>query len=153
MWEVDTIGFYGPVILVFINIINLWTQRTYLVGYILFVSLNSVLNFILKTWIKQERPSKNGISIRHITDGYGMPSAHAQSTMFSIIYLFLVNGSYAWLSMGIGILILTIYQRWKSKSHTMEQLAVGSLVGMIFSTFSYRMTYIIIRAEYNHPTI
>ena len=77
--------------------------------------------------------------MRNITDGYGMPSAHAQSTMFSIIYLFLVNGSYFWLFIELGIYVLTIYQRWKTKMHTMEQLAVGSLIGGVFSIFAYKM--------------
>lgn len=135
---IEKIGFLGPLILFLKNIVNLWKQRIYLVGYVFFTFCNSLVNAVLKQYIKQERP-KNGTSMRHITDGYGMPSAHAQSTMFSIIYLFLVNGSYFWLFIGLGIHVLTVYQRWKTKMHTMEQLCIGSLIGGFFSLFAYKM--------------
>lgn len=138
---INMIGFIGPLILFSVNIVKLWNQKPYLGGYLFFVFLNSVLNQVLKITIKEERPIKDGISIRNNKDGYGMPSAHAQSAMFSVFYLFLVKRSYLWLLIGLFIIALTLYQRWKSRMHTIKQLAIGSLVGLIFSFFGYYLSY------------
>lgn len=138
---VDRIGFIGPLILFSINIVKLWNQKPYLGGYLIFVFLNSIVNHVLKITIKEERPMQNGISIRNKKDGYGMPSAHAQSAMFSVIYLFLVKRSYSWLLIGLFITLLTLYQRWKTKMHTIKQLIIGSLIGFIFSLFGYYLSY------------
>lgn len=135
---IDKLGFIGPLILFSINIIKLWNQKPYLGGYLIFAGLNTILNQVLKITIKEERPIKNGISKRH---GYGMPSAHAQSAMFSVLYLFCVKRSYKWLLIGLFITSLTIYQRWKSRMHTIKQLVVGSLIGFTFSLFAYYLSY------------
>lgn len=145
-------GFLGPIILLLINIVELWNQRVYFRGYIGFIGLNTLLNQVLKKWIKQERPKMNEMVGRHKKDGYGMPSAHAQSVMFSVIYLFLVNGSYVWLMVGLSICIVTIYQRWSTKMHTMEQLIVGSLIGAGFSIIAYQITYEWIHSLYREKS-
>jgi len=137
----DAIGLFAPFILFGITIWVLRTQPPYLGGYVFFVVLNSLLNNVLKLWIKEERPNKNGVALRHITEGYGMPSAHAQSTFFSISFLYLVTQSVTWLIIGCFIGALTLYQRWKFKMHSVEQLGIGAIVGIGFSILGYQLTY------------
>jgi membrane-associated phospholipid phosphatase len=131
----DLLGFLAPFILFGLTTWLLRTQTYYLGSYVLLAILNSGLNQVLKLWIKEERP------MRHITEGYGMPSAHAQSSFFSIAFLYLVNRSPKWLIIGCFIGALTLYQRWKYRMHSMEQLAVGSVVGIGFAMLGYQMSY------------
>jgi membrane-associated phospholipid phosphatase len=120
--HVYDIGFYGPWILALIAIINLRNMQYYLVGYLVFSFLNKATNSMLKKVFKQPRPS-------HIP-GYGMPSAHAQSMFFSTAFLYCTKGSAELLIMELALCALTLYQRWKVKAHTPEQLAVGALIGI-----------------------
>jgi membrane-associated phospholipid phosphatase len=140
---VDKLGFMGPLILLCIVIFNLWNQKIYLISYLVFFIGNTILNKILKIIIKQKRPG-DGLKIMNEeysgVEIYGMPSGHAQSSFFSISFLYLVKGSPAWLIVGLFIAVLTVYQRWKYRQHTTEQLFTGSVVGIGFSYISYYVT-------------
>ena len=104
---------------------------------------NTILNKVLKIIIKQKRPG-DGLKIMNEeysgVEIYGMPSGHAQSSFFSISFLYLVKGSPSWLIVGLFISALTIYQRWKYRQHTVEQLFAGSVIGIGFSYISYYVT-------------
>jgi membrane-associated phospholipid phosphatase len=140
---IEKIGFMGPLILLCIGIYNLWNQQKYLLSYLVFFIGNTILNKILKIIIKQKRPS-DGIKIMNEEysgeEIYGMPSGHAQSSFFSIAFLYFVKGSPTWLIIELFIATLTIYQRWKYRQHTLEQLFTGSLVGVGFAYFSFYLT-------------
>jgi membrane-associated phospholipid phosphatase len=140
---IDKLGFLGPLILLCIGIYNLWNQQKYLLSYLVFFIGNTILNKILKIIIKQKRPS-DGIKIMNEEysgeEIYGMPSGHAQSSFFSIAFLYFVKGSPTWLIIELFIATLTIYQRWKYRQHTLEQLFTGSLVGVGFAYFSFYLT-------------
>lgn len=143
----DSIGFFGPGIL-FIDVIwKLWGQRPYFLGYLATFALNYPLNKFLKLCIKQPRPeggrsfmgeSYNG------ADHYGMPSLHAQSTAITVAFLFLVKGFSYWTILSIFILALVVYQRWKYRRHTIEQLIVGSLLGGIMGAGGFYLTKTVI---------
>jgi len=62
---IDIIGLFAPFILFGISAWVLRTQPPYLGGYVFFAILNSLFNQVLKSWIKEERPNKNGVAIRH----------------------------------------------------------------------------------------
>jgi len=140
---IDKLGFLGPLILLCIGIYNLWNQQKYLLSYLVFFIGNTILNKILKIIIKQKRPS-DGIKIMNEEysgeEIYGMPSGHAQSSFFSIAFLYFVKGSPTWLIIELFIATLTIYQRWKYKQHTLEQLFTGSFVGIGFAYLSFYIT-------------
>jgi len=128
----DNIGFFGPILLVLISISQLWNQRPYLIGYLVFLFGNTTVNKLLKMSIKQARPSDGRSIINEDyvgADKFGMPSAHAQSAFFSITYLYLTKDTSYWLLIGIFISALTLYQRWSYRRHTAEQLWVGAAVG------------------------
>jgi len=64
---------------------------------------------------------------------YGMPSGHAQSCMFSVMFYYLIYGMNEILYIMLFIISLTIYQRWFNKNHTLFQLLIGCIIGSIVS--------------------
>lgn len=141
IYELDQIGFFGPFILMFINIYNLLSQPYYLIGYLVSLLMNSGVNKILKGIIKEPRPD-NSIDITNIevhngADIYGMPSGHSQSVSFSTVFIYLVQKSEWLLLFNTIILVLTILQRWNYRKHTIGQLLVGSIVGALVGSISY----------------
>ena len=139
----DTVGFLGPFILFGIGVWQLWGNNGFWCAYLVVFVTNSIINKIVKVIVKQPRPN-DGESIMNEnytgTEQYGMPSAHAQSVFSSLTFLYLVKESPAWLIGELFIAGLTIYQRWKYRRHTMEQLGVGAVLGMIVAYGGYFMT-------------
>lgn len=96
--------------------------------------LNTVLSVTLKQILNQERP------VSALRSGPGMPSSHAQSIFFTVVFTIL--SVVEWL--GINGLTLTIsglalalgsYLSWLRVSqqfHTISQVLVGSAVGSVF---------------------
>jgi membrane-associated phospholipid phosphatase len=138
----DTIGFFGPFIILCIGIISLWKQSKYLYGYLLFYVINTFINKFIKLIVREPRP-KDGKNIMEFEktlyegiEEYGMPSGHAQSCFYSMTYLYLVKENPLWLIVELFIASLTIYQRWSYHRHTAQQLMVGSLVGIFIGWVS-----------------
>ena len=134
MYILDVVGFFGPIILLFISIMQLLNQRAYLIGYLVFFACNILLNSIVKLNVKQDRPinGRNIIPNESYSgvNKYGMPSSHAQSVFFSLTYLHLVKDLHALFIIELFICALTLYQRWNYRRHTTEQLCVGALLGI-----------------------
>ena len=139
----DTVGFLGPFILFGIGVWQLWGNNGFWCAYLVVFVMNSVINKIAKVIVKQPRPN-DGESIMNENytgaEMYGMPSAHAQSVFSSLTFLYLVKESPAWLIGELFIAGLTVYQRWKYRRHTMEQLGVGAIFGMFVAYGGYFMT-------------
>lgn len=133
----------GPIILFFINIISLGNQKRYLLYYILFYFVNDILNGILKGIIKQPRPIgyqnyyESGSIYKGVHLNYGMPSGHSQSSLFSLVFLWLVTKSPFLLIIESIICLFTLYQRWKNKKHSIEQLFVGGIIGSLMAYLTY----------------
>jgi membrane-associated phospholipid phosphatase len=131
------IGFYGPIILIGINIYFLYDRFFWLCIYLCFIVINTLINKALKIWIKEPRPNngKYFISFERLEkeENYGMPSGHAQSAMFSIIFYYLIFGIDEVLYVMFVITILTIYQRYINKNHSSLQLGIGLIVGGILA--------------------
>jgi len=75
---------------------------------------------------------------------WGMPSGHAQMASFVLAFYYFVRGNYLRLGsrFDIGTLLfaamcllfmMTLYQRWDTKAHTIAQLVVGTIVGILFA--------------------
>jgi membrane-associated phospholipid phosphatase len=93
-----------------------------------------VVNKSIKLWVRQPRPTGGKSILGEVyggADEYGMPSAHAQSVLYSTIFLYLAKGDVVWLLSGLGIAVLTIYQRWSYRRHTIAQLFVGAVCGCV----------------------
>ena len=143
----DTIGFFGPLIVFIISFIKLWKQTNYLIGYIIFHFINKYINNILKVSIRQNRPIGGRSIINETYTGinkYGMPSSHTQAVAYSIAFLYLTKGSIPFLILEIFILALTFYQRWKYRRHTIEQLTIGIIVGSLIGVIGHYITKYII---------
>ena len=127
------IGYYGPLILIGINIYNLRDRFFWLVTYFIFVIINTFINKELKKWIKEPRPIgwKKFATFEKLEreESFGMPSGHAQSAMFSVMFYYLLFGIDEILYIMILIMALTLYQRFINKNHTTFQLMIGLFVG------------------------
>ena len=95
---VDIVGYLAPFILFFTSICLLRTKSYFFVYYIIGFGLNILLNILLKGIIQQPRP-KEDIKLINISknngkrisyDVYGMPSAHAQLSFYSLVFIYLV---------------------------------------------------------------
>ena len=140
---IEFIGFNGPYITSIITVARLLMRYQYLIAYILFYYTNQEINKILKIVIKQERPTNGQSFAKEKYEGaqkYGFPSGHAQSIFFSLSFLYLVTNSKILLLVTCSIATLTLYQRWNSRKHTVEQLFAGSVVGSFNGYLSYRIT-------------
>jgi membrane-associated phospholipid phosphatase len=142
---IDRIGFYGPTINFIIGFISLLKQAKYLSGYLVFTGMNYILNGLLKTTFKEVRPSGgiplyDGEEEYYNRDKYGMPSGHAQSVFFALTYLYLVKQSIYSFLLELCVALITGYQRWKYRRHTISQILVGSLIGILFGGLSFSLT-------------
>jgi len=138
----DLVGFYGPFVIAMSTISGLWYQTIYLRGYLVLFVLNSIVNKVLKQLTRDPRPPGGKSIVDEQYDGadkYGMPSGHAQSVWMSSVFLYLVNGSFGTALFHFFLIILTLYQRWKYKRHTTEQLLVGSFVGGVLAVLCYHI--------------
>lgn len=134
----DTIGFYGPLVIAVCVIVALMKMPTYIALYILFFWLNKELNKLLKLWFREERPSNPiPFSIVEKYSGaqfYGMPSGHAQSAGFSVVFLSVLERYHSWwFYLVAAIMGLTCIQRWKYRRHTVEQIIAGLFFGGAFA--------------------
>jgi membrane-associated phospholipid phosphatase len=140
----DYIGFIGPIITSLITGISLLDNPPYLFTFIFGSLLNHSLITVLKIAIKQPRPANQ---VHYIDDSsirganiYGMPSGHAQITSFAVTTLYLTRGPKSWILVSLFIGILTLYQRWSFRRHTIEQLTVGSIIGAAFAYIIFWIT-------------
>ena len=138
------IGFMGPIITSLLTGISLLENPSYLFSFIFGSLLNHSLITVLKISIKQPRPANQ---YRYIDDSsirganiYGMPSGHAQITSFAVTTLYLTKGPQSWILICLFIGALTLYQRWSFRRHTIEQLAVGSIIGTAFAYIIFWIT-------------
>ena len=137
----DRIGYNGPIIMGFMNIFSMWKQPRFLSLYLLFYFIDLYINKWIKILIKEPRPT----GYNRANDGgkyidehiYGMPSSHSETVFYSLVYLWLVIESKIMFIIGLFICLLTVYQRWKYKKHSIKQLISGAFVGTIMAHIVY----------------
>lgn len=133
---INIVGFIGPLLAIGITLYHLWQFPVYMFVYICFLIVNTGINHGLKLWIRQRRPLDGKSILGEVYTGvhkYGMPSAHAQSIMYSVTYLYSTTNNIHLLVTGLCIVGVTIYQRWAYNRHTIFQLIVGMLIGSIIA--------------------
>lgn len=142
---ISFIGFISPFILMINSIYLLWNKHNLIVYYVIGLFFNSLLNYVLKGIIKQPRPLENEKLINLALnngrlfsyDIYGMPSGHAQSALYSTIFIWLVFKNKNILILYLLLTLLTIYNRINTQSHTMLQVIVGAIIGALFGYFIF----------------
>lgn len=146
------IGVKGYYILFFVSLFLLRNSHNFLALYLAGFGFNYIVNLMLKSILKQPRPNENealfNIHVLHRKhlgfDHYGMPSRHAQLTVFSTIFIYLSLQSHKYIhSIFLFYIIMTIIscsQRVVFNEHTVMQVLVGGACGAvlayIFFTFS-----------------
>jgi membrane-associated phospholipid phosphatase len=136
------IGFNGPIILIFLCLYFIWDRPAYWFLYIVGILANLSINTFLKQWIQEPRPDGY---LQHIENPevykngqeYGMPSGHAQTTFYSVIFIYLVFKNINLTFFYFLLSLLTLYQRVKYKNHTFNQVIIGSLIGSIVGYLIY----------------
>lgn len=134
-------GFFGPYILTLISLFYIIKfHNKYVLLYIICQFFNVVLNFILKNLLKDPRPDNEEkfIDIQRLNiDKYGMPSGHAQTAWYNIGIIMLIDTPFYIKILSIIIACLTIYQRYIFNNHTILQLAVGTVIGLLVAFISH----------------
>jgi membrane-associated phospholipid phosphatase len=139
-------GFYAPLLIVFLNVAFLFRRGLYLWVYLIFFFINTWINKGLKTIIREPRPNGYDTNLENPdlkyrgVEVYGMPSGHSQSIFYSVAYLWFVLESVPLLLFGLFVCAITLYQRWKQNRHTLSQLIGGAICGILVA---YGSTYLV----------
>lgn len=149
----NEIGAYGPIILIFLSWYFLWNNNNLFFYYTIGVFVNSIINLILKSIIQDPRPifDKKNIKLASTHtkeqfystgipfDIFGMPSGHAQSTLFSTVFIYLSLNHKNIMYLYLFISLLSCYQRVSYNYHSILQIIVGAIVGFGFGYFVYQL--------------
>ena len=145
------IGSNGPLILFIASVYLLRNSQNGLYYYIIGSILNTILNVVLKGIFQQPRPiydkdlfkvalnynKKHQFMIP--SNIYGMPSGHAQSVFYSTIFIYLMFKNSNITIFYLLISLITLFQRIEELWHTVFQVIIGSLIGLIFGYFIFYM--------------
>ena len=140
-----TIGEYGPFLL-FISSLLLINKNILILYYIGGFIINLLINLVLKNIIKESRPTNKyekqfSNRIKSInSDKYGMPSGHAQLSFYSLIFISKsFNNNYITLFY-LLICLNTLYQRVIKGYHSINQVIVGSIIGLVMGYITYHLS-------------
>ena len=156
-----TLGRYGPLIMFILSLIILKSKVVTTHAYIIVIVLSTLINPVIKLIIKQRRPdrekstsvlsatidkSKNPNDLKHppsfvesATDAhrYGMPSGHAQTAFFSLVYIWLAYKDTIITLVYLLLTIITCIQRIVSRKHYIDQVVMGAIVGGLLAFFFF----------------
>jgi membrane-associated phospholipid phosphatase len=152
---IDKIGFFTPWIICSITAFQLQHQIPYFISFLFFYVVNTEINRFLKVTIKEERPegSRSIINEKYNqAHQYGMPSCHAQISFYALTFFYLVKKSVHWTILMLFLTATTLYQRWKYRNHTIEQLGIGSIVGILIAFVGVESTKRIIQQNHAKMT-
>lgn len=155
------VGSYGPLILFILSTFLLWNYENLLFYYIIGLFGDSIINLVLKGLIQHPRPNEDinkfNLLVTHgkrflFKDGipydiFGMPSGHAQSVLFSTVFIYLSLKNRDILYLYLFISSITILQRINYNYHTTAQVIVGSIIGSIFAYFIYYLARVKIKGR------
>lgn len=140
----SNIGYYGPLNLLVIIFFMYYKTSKPIILYILTIVwqlFSLLLNIILKITFKQKRPTQLTNSkynnIYHTipntiyNDKYGMPSGHAQSVMSQLTFIIFYFKNKYITALALIQTFITLWQRYYTNQHTINQLLIGSLIGIV----------------------
>ena len=145
------LGEFAPIILFLSSLYLLLDKDNLFFYYIFGIFTNILLNLILKGIIQQPRPLDDeklfNLALRNANkdvfkDGipfnvFGMPSGHAQSVLFSTVFIYLALKYKKILLFYLSISIFTMIQRIYNNYHSISQIIVGDIVGALFACFIF----------------
>ena len=157
---INYLGAYSPFLLFFVSLFLLWDKGNLFYYYIYGIITNTIINAILKIIIRQPRPSigekdfklvlKNGFHFYNYEKYLGMPSGHSQNVFYSTFFVFFALKKYNILLLYLFISFITIYQRVYFNYHTVSQVFVGSLLGILVAYAVFCQAKIKIKGKLKH---
>ena len=136
----ETIGLFAPIILFLFTMLFLRNYSIHLFVFFIVFILNYFLNIILKLTIKEPRPSKNIVNENSYDfDQYGMPSAHAQSCAYCLLFVLLTINNVYINALYLFIFVSTLFQRYLHNKHSLLQLFVGTVIGCIVGFIAFNI--------------
>ena len=109
-------------------------------SFSVFTLLNQMFNGALKRIVMQARPTNQINIVPHDANTHprmGMPSGHAQSVAFSLMFLFRSVESTFLRVIGAIMTFLTVLQRITYRKHTKLQVLVGFTLGSLMGYVGY----------------
>lgn len=143
----DYIGLYAPLILFVLTLFLFRNMSTYLKFFVSGFILNNILNIVLKLAIKEPRPTKDQKAIeigivngaRIGFDKFGMPSGHAQNCGYCLAFVFMALNDPFITALYLLISIVSLFQRYLYNNHTILQLTIGLIIGIVFGGLTYSL--------------
>lgn len=141
----DVLGYYGNHITFFMGACFLFFRKVYLVFFFGGRILQSICEHVLKAVLKDPRPEGDfnlckEKEIRTLpSDRNGMPSGHAAATFYVTYYITRVLQNFKVSLIFLILSINTCIQRVRYKNHTISQVIVGCLLGIIVAEITYRV--------------
>ena len=135
----------------------LFIRTPYLtIGFIVGYFFTEVFNVFLKWVFKQPRPNtdleffKTSLKMKKndpffISQYCGMPSGHAQLAGFALVYVFLCTHSWWIWSFMVGLTSVTCIQRVTTQAHSVLQVLVGLVIGMITGLLAYKVMVLFLK--------
>ena len=140
------VGYFGNYILLIAVIIEIYARHKYkniVYVYIIIAQLfNEIINRLLKNIIKQPRPigyEYVNTWDMHKPGEYGMPSGHAQTVFTETSFLIFFSNNIKIKIFAVIQSLLTVYQRWYYKKHTVAQLIAGACIGILLGQVYYKI--------------
>ena len=154
------IGYLGPITLLLLILVMISTtnqsHNIYLYMYVIVWQIINHLNIVvIKNTLKQPRPDSgenkdfkllkptmhNYFSIHR---NFGMPSGHAQQVFSELTFITLYFRNPIITTISIIQSCITLWQRYSARRHSIKQLAVGSVLGLISGVIFYKINPFII---------
>jgi membrane-associated phospholipid phosphatase len=145
---IDFIGFHGPEILFITSIGYLYVKHNYVTIYTIGFVANNIINYILKGLFMQPRPTDNEQLFKMermyrkvmTFERYGMPSGHAQSVLYSTIFIYFATQNIMLTLFYTLVSLATLYQRVASEHHFFSQTIAGAIIGGTIGFACYKYT-------------
>jgi membrane-associated phospholipid phosphatase len=145
---VEKIGMHGHLLMFGIVSLYLFYMKSALWGYWIGSAINEIVVLVLKRVLKEPRPKLITMDV-NAPEYYGMPSGHTQHTVFSVVYLGLMNANPIWL-MSLSLLSgAAIYERIINEKHSVRQVFVGGILGIMMAAIVYKSTKMYYTSDQN----
>jgi membrane-associated phospholipid phosphatase len=141
----------GPDILLIVSVILLYLYKSfnYLTIYVCGYLIQELVVVVLKMTFKQPRPSENLIQFNSLIHNnkitnpnrFGMPSGHTSRALYSTIFIFFALCNIKITICYAIISIIIMYQRINSKQHSLFQVVIGGIIGIILGYYFYQFAF------------
>jgi membrane-associated phospholipid phosphatase len=145
MWKdmFDMFGIYGIYGIVVYVSYRLFYRKSYLFAFWICLALNTQFVRLLKNWIKEPRPNADFRERFMVHSKYGMPSGHAQLYSYAMTYYWFTQKPASIHEMLVLLFFycITVAERYMNNKHSISQLVVGTVLGVLTGYISYWMAH------------